>query len=201
MCDVGVLALGADGVRLAVELLDEKIYLAAGRVAAVYHGAQLSHVAAQTHGLLVNGDAVSEDRGLGDYTVLVYAGGTQHLGHLLLKAAAIFKHRVRRFMLDPRDEGIYRCESGEHIVPQLLALAQTHRVKIAQRLLRDGADAGGYRLRVRLLLLYGQHVRKAADAHRCGVVRELMLLGDMLYRLKIAAQERLVDAHGHIVRH
>ena len=113
--------------------------------------------------------------------------------------------RIRRIGEDK--ETIYICfvtsadRKLEGIVPQLLALAQTHRVKIAQRLLRDGADAGGYRLRVRLLLLYGQHVRKAADAHRCGVVRELMLLGDMLYRLKIAAQERLVDAHGHIVRH
>ena len=50
LCDVRVLALGADGVRLAVELLNEEVRLAADRRAGLQHLAQLRDVAAQAPG-------------------------------------------------------------------------------------------------------------------------------------------------------
>ena len=66
-----IVALGADGVGLAVELLQQEIQLAADRAAGRQHLVQLVQVAAQADRLFVHGDLVGVDGGLLQNAALV----------------------------------------------------------------------------------------------------------------------------------
>ena len=59
-----IVALRADGVGLAVHLLQQEVELAADGPAACKQAVELGQMAAQTDGLLIDGDAVGKDGGL-----------------------------------------------------------------------------------------------------------------------------------------
>ena len=89
-------------LRLAVELLDEEVHLAAYGRGALGHAAQLGDVAAQPHGLLVDGDRVGEDGALGEHARVVHGQALQGLAQLLLQPGAVLRDGLGRALLDYR---------------------------------------------------------------------------------------------------
>ena len=90
-----VVALGADGVALAVDLLHQEVQLPAHGDIAGQHGPQLGHVAVQAHRLLVHCHLVGKNGRLGEDAGLVDGSGLQYLHHLGLQPLAVGRHRLR----------------------------------------------------------------------------------------------------------
>ena len=74
VCNIGILALRAGSVSFAVKLLKQKVDLSAYRRACFKHLTELRYMAAQAHGLFINGYFIGKYRRLGKDAGFVYAG-------------------------------------------------------------------------------------------------------------------------------
>ena len=155
-------------------------------------------MAAQPHGLLVHGHPVGENSGLGQDAGFIDAGGAQHLGHSALQSGTVLRHGFGALLLHGADQAFYGAQLCQHIVPQLLALPETHGVKILQGLLRNGGYAGRDGFGIQVLFLNGQYIGEAADAHGSHVIGQAVFLGNVLNGINVALQQRLIHLDSHI---
>ena len=157
-------------------------------------------MAAQTHRLLVDGDMVSKNGGLGDDACLVDIGRGEHRLELLAQTRLISGCRLGSGRFDLRDERLDARELLGHVRTELFTLALTHLVIIRQRLLRQLDQAGADLILIRFRLFHGQNVRKTHERHERHVVFQIIAHGERVERVNISAQQRLVHTQDGVLR-
>ena len=145
--DGKIVALGADGIALPVDLLNEEVQLAAHRLVAREHGTQLGKVAAQADGLLVHGDLIGKDGGLGENAApRRWWCDCSTSCILAVRLRAVLRNGLRRALLHLAGDSArwYRARP-RNVRGKLLALVRAHGVVGGKRLIQHGAEIGGRR--------------------------------------------------------
>ena len=157
-------------------------------------------MAAQTHRLLVNGDMVGKNGGLGDDACLVDIGRGEHRLELLAQARLIGGCRLGSGRFYARHQRLDARELFSHVRTELFTLALAHLVIIRQCLLRQLDQAGTDLILIRLRLFHGQDVRKTHERHKRHVVFQIIAHGERVERVNISAQQRLVHTQDGVLR-
>ena len=125
---------------------------------------------AQADGLLVDGDLIGKDGGLGQNAGLVDGGRLQDLLHLGGQARAVLRNGLRRALLDHAGDVLDGIEPAADVGGKALALGRAHPIVRGKRVIEHGAEVGGDALQVLLRLGDGQDVGKAGDGRRGDLV-------------------------------
>ena len=97
---ISVGRLGADGVGLAIDLLNEEIHLAADGAVVLEHGLQLVDMAVEPDSLLVDGHFVGIDGSLRQETLLVDLDVADEVADAALQFLVVLPDRLRRTLFD-----------------------------------------------------------------------------------------------------
>ena len=96
-----ILRLGANGIGLPVDFLNQEIQLASDRLVAVQHLFELVEMAAQADGLLRHGDLIREQRRLGQQPLFIHRRGAEKLPHPGFHLVHVFPDRSGESVLPP----------------------------------------------------------------------------------------------------
>ena len=135
---------------------------------------------AQTHGLLVHGDLVGVDGGLGQDARFVDRRALQDLLHARGQLFAVLAYRFGRALLDLAGERFDGREAAADVLGQLLPLCRAHLVIGRERFVEHLADVRANGLQVLLRLRDGQHVRNAGEVRRVGLLLKVIPAVDLI---------------------
>ena len=194
-----VAALGADGVGLPVELLDEEVQLPAHGPALAEHLLQLGEMAAQADGLLIYGDLVGKDGRLREDAALVQLLALQDFLHPGGELLAILRHGLWGTGLHLLHQLGDPLRLAAKISAEFLPLPLPHGIEPLQGLGQDSTDILGDKLRVRLLLLHQQHVGETGEQGDGQIVPQAVNLPQLLQGRVVAVGHRPVQLDVHLI--
>ena len=154
----------------------------------------------QAHRLLVDGNLVSEDGGLGQQARLVDGRRLQQLAHLALELLAVLRDRLRRALLHPADDRLDRVGPAQHVLRQLRALDLAHAAVGDERLVQHETDVGRDGLEILLRARHRQHVGELRKRRRRDLALEREHVLQLRQRGKVTARERFVDRDNRLLR-
>ena len=157
-------------------------------------------MAAQTDGLLIDGDAVGKDGGLRQDAALVDRRAGEHLAQLVLEPGAVFRQRDGAALLDAADKAADGLRAGAEVGSHGRALRLAHGLIDGDGLRRNGGQVGKILLFVLLRLLHHEDVGQRGERGSADIVLHAVICDHGTHGAQIPLEHGAVQRNGSLLR-